>query len=364
MSYSLFVIFCGASLWGASGLLTLFDAAILLGFLALSIGLYKILVILFGDVLVGRIRLSYVNSARFQTWSLLGVLVFGAMIGITSAQQGGFNIATSYVRRLAGRENFQAGAITTYIFTMVLNGVTPFLAFLGIYKRKYWLVVVSILFAIYAYWLIGTKAPVLMVGVMGAAGWFFYRSSAPNFSVRLLLLILMVLVLALMEYTISGYSYLADYFIRRAFAVVAQIQAAYFDYALNHFNLINWLIGNGDQHGISISMYIGDWYFGDPNTNANTDTLLYSLLQNGIVGWMVAIAFIAGAYSILDNLFKKRGIVEAIGIGLLYAVLLAEQAYSTAFLSSGIGLLTLVYIFVGHRHKDGETLVRGAVIGT
>ncbi len=356
MTYSLFVVLCGASMWGASGILDISGGIALLVFLSISLFLYRVLVFVLDDALVRNVRMIYFLRTSSYALPLFALLLVGVGVGALSGQSGGFDLAGSYVRRIAGRAHFPTGMLTTYLFVMALNGVAPFMAFLATFRRKPILLIMPILFSVYAFWLIGTKAPVLMVGLLAFVGMIFRRSDGTRIPMRVALLVFFLLAVALAEYLATGYSYISDYFIRRAFAVVGQLQAVYSSYMLQYFRGDEWLWGSSSASGQSASLFLGNWYYGNENTNANTNTLLYSMLQQGLAGWFVAICFISVVFSLMNYLYTQRRTREVMGLAFLYALLLAEQAYSTAFLSSGIGLLLiLMTLFKLDFRPSGET---------
>lgn len=342
LTYSLFVVLCGASMWGASGMLDISGGIFLLVFFTASLFLYRALVFILENILVNNVRMIYFLRTSSYAVPLFILLLIGVAVGILSGQAGGFDLAGSYVRRLAGRASFPTGALTTYLFVMALNGVAPFMAFLATFRRKPFLLIMPILFSVYAFWLIGTKAPVLMVGLLAFVGLIFRRSDGDKIPMRIALLLFILLAVALIEYLATGYSYISDYFVRRAFAVVGQLQAVYSSYILQFFRGDEWLLGSGSASGQSASLFLGNWYYGNESTNANTNTLLYSMLQHGLAGWFVAICFISIVFSLMNYLYSQRHTREVMGLAFLYALLLAEQAYSTAFISSGIGLLLIL----------------------
>ncbi|MGB3837196.1 hypothetical protein [Castellaniella sp.] len=356
MIYSLFVLMTGAVTWGASGVLSIEDGVILLTFLVASIVVYKLFVVGCGYFIKTCFPIPYLANISSYAVPAFVLLMIGVMAGIASGQVGSFGIQDSYARRILGRENFPVGAPVSYIFTMVLNGVAPFIAFFGASKKRYWLLLPAFAFSIYAYWLIGTKAPVLSVALLAYVGYYFRTSSRSRIPMGVLLCIFLLFLVASAEYVITGYSYIADYFVRRAFAVTGQLQGVYANYILHSMDFAEWMIGSSSLKGQAVSLFIGQLYFRNEYTNANTNMLLYTLVQQGVIGWAVALLFIAVVFSILDRLYIVRNAREAMGVGFLYALLLAEQSYSTAFVSSGVGVILVLIIFFRLKKKGFPSL--------
>src|SRR5690606_13989278 len=134
-------------------------------------------------------------------------------------------------------------AIRSYIFLMALNGFAPFLAFLAAFERRFWFLFIAFAFTCFAYWLIGIKVPMLLVLVMGWAGVLSRKNLLKYLAVFFILISVGISVIAAVEQYIFSYSYIADYFIRRAYAVVVQLQGAYVAYMLENFRLQDWLVG-------------------------------------------------------------------------------------------------------------------------
>lgn len=352
LTYALFVLLTGAVTWCASGLLSPLGALLLLVLLSASLLLYRVLISGMTSLCNEFLPLVHFFRVPSYVFPLVALVLFGVLAGELSGQQGSFSMATSYVRRIAGRSHFPAGALISYVFAMVLNGVAPFAAFVAMYRRKVWLFALPVAFCLYAYWLIGTKEPVLLVTMMGYFGWYVRKKPHwMSITEQLVALVTVIFLVALLEYVVMGYSYIADYFIRRAFAVVGQLQAAYVAYAVHSFDLGDWLWGSAALKTTGAGMFIGNWYFHDPETNANTNTFLYVLLEGGLFRLVLSIAFVAAVNVLLDVIYGRRGTVEAVGLGFLYAILLTEQLYSTAFLSSGVAALLLLLMFLWVREE-------------
>src|SRR5690606_26786604 len=109
MTYSLFVVLCGASMWGASGILDISGGIVLLVFFTISLLLYRILVIVLENFLITNVRMIYFLRTSSYAFPLLILLLIGVAVGALSGQSGGFDLASSYVRRISGRAHFPTG---------------------------------------------------------------------------------------------------------------------------------------------------------------------------------------------------------------------------------------------------------------
>ena len=71
---------------------------------------------------------------------------------------------------------------------------------------------------------------------------------------------------------------------------------------------------------------------------------LYEFLSRGLLGYFSMIVFLSFFFSLVNFLYLRYQLKEVIGISIIYSLLLTEQAYSTAFVTSGIGLLTILIL--------------------
>ena len=74
----------------------------------------------------------------------------------------------------------------------------------------------------------------------------------------------------------------------------------------------------------------------------NTDAFLYALSASGLLGYLTAVLAVLLILALYDRLFSTSGNPVYLFLGFLFAVLLLEQAYSVALISSGVGLLTVL----------------------
>ncbi len=265
---------------------------------------------------------------------ILSTILLLTIILIGNKMPLDFNFLTSYERRSLGSELITE--FSAYLFSMSMNGIAPYLAFLSVIKKKYNYFFIALLFVICCFGFIGVKAPILYVFFFGFLG-FFIAKKRFNLSYFILIIIFIILFGALIEYFIFDFSWIADIIVRRAFVAVAQNQLYFVDFFLNYFNFDEWFIGMGSN----ITYIIGDFYYPIP-TNANVNALLYEIGRNGIFGYIIMILFLLFFFSFLDYVYLKYNNKEFLGIGILYMILLLEQSYSTAFITSGVCMITIL----------------------
>lgn len=261
-----------------------------------------------------------------------------------------FSFVDSYERRMIARD--EVSGVLAYFFAMSLNGLAPLLAFLAIYNRRYLYLIIAFLFVFLGFGFIGTKAPIAYVVLMSLIGYYFVKGG--NNIVYVLVLAMTGLVfLALLEYLLFGFSWIADIYIRRAILVVPQLQIYFLDFMFSEpSNGFNLLIGL--ESTTPITFVIGDLYMGHLETNANTISFLTELGRKGILGYFFNTLFLAVFFSLLAHLYKASRHKVWLAISTIYALLILEQSYSTAFVTSGIALSTIMLLLFSYQRKKNS----------
>ena len=341
------VALCGSVFWGSTGLLDASGALLLLTLITLPILMLKIarggLLVFFKKHLVG---LNFFPEYLLAP-TLISVLVFSGVVGyLVGANEGGFDIASMYERRMVGRENFVDYSLQAYLMTMSVNAVAPLLAFIAAQEKKIAYAAIAVAFSIFGFWLLGLKAPLLYVVAMYAMGYSVRNGLFKKIPKYIIFGLAFIFSAAIFEIIVFDYSFIADYFIRRTFLVGSQIQTYFVDKIFFQSSVENILFGVNLNGLNAPSLLIGQEYFDIDATNANTNAFLYSLALSGLFGYFLSIIFVCLFMAFVDYLyiFKRRG--EVFAVAVIYSVLILEQAYTTAFISSGVMLcLFLVLLF-------------------
>jgi hypothetical protein len=340
--FILFTLFPIISLYGVSGVMDIvsfWNLFILL--------LFSILTIKKGSIFIATLlssfdftSLSFGNGKIKFEWILVLFLI---LVFLLSFQKMGmsFGLDDSYDRRLIARDRI--GGALGYMISIGLNGVSPFLSFIGIYKNQLVFFVVALLFSIAGFGLVGTKAPFAFVCLLAMIG-FLFRRNYMSIMTMFLYLILAICVLSFFEYLLFDYSSIADYLVRRMFATVAQTQGYYYDYIVNSAPTHDLIYGLSQHEGKGISYLIGENYSGKPEANDNTNAFLFEIGRNGILGYLFQLLFLSIFYGILDVWYKKYKMIDAVAISVIYSLIIVEQSYSVALITSGV---LFIAIFVG-----------------
>lgn len=298
--------------------------------------------------------------------TLLSILVAVAISGVAvalflSGSSGGFSLEDSYDRRMIGRDIFQSGSLVAYLNVMSMNGINPFIAFLGGLLNRKLLFIFSLMCSSVFFYSIGVKAPIAFVFLAFVVGMGVRRRNIETFFKIIILLNIFLFALFLCEFFIYGYSEIAELFFRRVFVIPGFISQHYMDIMFGPMSSL-WSSLHGVQGDLSPAYLVGQLFFGSDQVNANTNAFVYALSANGYPVYILTTVGVAIFFKILDALYEGSGNAGYLYIGFLYAILLAEQAATTAFVSSGVGLLFFLVVLSGrgwHPHIKALTDQRG-----
>lgn len=293
------------------------------------------------------LSLSGLLRARPAEFLLLAAcLVITVVAFIYRPESAGFDPDTTGDRRLEGREILAAGSLMAYAVSMMTNGLLPFLSFVGALRRERFWPIVAIAMAVVVYYLLGSKAQFGYIGLAYFVGRALDKGT-PRLFHRIIFLSLFgafgifLIERQFWEHTLSG-----EYLFRRAFVIPPQVAAYYFDFMSgDRHNLWSLWLGSNIDDGLTF--WIGEQYFGLSFLNVNTNAFIYALAVAGLPGYLGTVILTSAVFGLIDSGYKGSGNWAFFYLGFLYAILLVEQAATTALLTSGIGLLGLVVAFSG-----------------
>jgi hypothetical protein len=283
---------------------------------------------------------SIVSQDKLMRFILIMAAIVVVHLLINPPSAASFSLADSYTRRLEARDVYGSRTLAAYASSIVMNGVLPLAVFCGLLRGKTRYVLTAAAFYAAIYYIYGVKAP-LMYMLFSAL--FAYSIRRPNglaiFFNSVYYVFALMFIIAWFEFCFFDYSLIEDYLIRRVYYGGAYLVGAYFD-ALNTSDF-SWIVGL--QLEKSASMYIGEDFLGLPGLNANTNTFLYYLVQYGFPGYFFSIALV-GVFLLFLNSLRIRNDIF-IFLSLMYTVLILEQSATTALLSSGVGIMVILFYF-------------------
>lgn len=283
---------------------------------------------------------GFIGSAWVEALVVLALVVVVVSAAAHPPASAGFGLDASYDRRLEGREIYGAGSWLAYGLSMAMNGLAPYLAFRAGLRSRLFLFGVAVAAAGFFFWLLGVKAPFVFVMAAVVMGVFVRKGNLPSIGRYFLAAVLGLGLVVVAEWVLfDGYSLVADYFFRRLFTVQAEIQGYYLKFLLDEKTVPwSWLYGSFDRD-FAATYYIGEYYMGNEESNANTNAFFYQFAAKGFIGYIYALVLVPLILVIFDRLYRSSRNPSYLFLGFLYGLLVVEQAYTVALVSSGVGVL-------------------------
>lgn len=339
--YGLFVLLPYSILHPIRHEISLLDFSIFFSALVAPLVATKIIVLITPPV-----RFPAAIGQRAFVWLVSCFCLAGLAMAFSNAPSAaGFDLSTSYERRIEGRSIYSAGTPSAYINAAIVNGFAPFLAFFAGWRRNTHLLVISAICGLGYFYLLGLKAPILFIALAFIIGRAAHTGKIHHFVRSMYFLLLGTIALFIIEYLLFGFSLTGDYLIRRAFTVPPYISSAYFEFMSSN-SAIPWTLIDGADTTEPITFVIGEWFLGFPGLNANTNAFLYQLAAGGIPIYVLTIFLVAAVFAILDSAYATKRQPALLYLGFSYSMLITEQAATTALVSSGIGLLIAMTLFL------------------
>ncbi len=293
--------------------------------------------------LLGRVRIGLVNIRVFSVRTVDCIVVVLclaiAVISLRSAPtSAGFGLLDVYERRLEARDIFASGSVMAYATVIATNGLIPFLAYSAGFHARTWLLAASVVLAAVFFYVLGGKAPLVYLSLAYLLGNGARRGHDSRLQHMVLLSICAAFCIVLVEWALAGYSLTAELTFRRAFVGTGHVLASYFD--LMFGSASNWSAWTGAHAPDGVTYLVGDLYFGSGEDNVDTNAFAYALGAAGIPGFVGTVLLTGGTLWFFDAVHRATQNSRFLYLGFAFSILIAEQAATTALLSSGIGLLT------------------------
>ncbi|MGI2027324.1 hypothetical protein, partial [Endozoicomonas acroporae] len=135
------------------------------------------------------------------------------------------------------------------------------------------------------------------------------------------------------------------------------IISAYFDFITSSYPM-DWNLLTGIRINDPVVFVVGEQFLEMPGLNANTNTFIYSLAGGGIIQYFKSMITVALVFGFLDMRYESSRNPMLIFVGFLYAILITEQAATTALVSSGVALLL---IFTSLAEEGAENKAHSAI---
>ncbi|MEF9898232.1 MAG: hypothetical protein RR736_06835 [Pseudomonas sp.] len=282
---------------------------------------------------------------------LLASINIAVLIFIVLKSLGHFSLDFSgqYIRRALARDVFAAGSPSGYIASIGTQAFFPVLFAWGVYKKSSFYFFLGLLNVLVLWGAFGQKYPFFVLVLIYLLMMYFRRHGQIK-TAWLLFFAIGFLLLGVVEHEITDYSYINDYFVRRAFVVPSSLLGVADLFASNNVNngysdtLIGVLLGSERSDPLSFQMGVS--IFNNPDLNANVNFLAISYLQLKYLGVLFEASFVGGVVVLLNYLYACRGSFLAIPVALLFATKILEQSLPTVMLGSGVSFMLLFLVLI------------------
>ena len=343
--YILFPLLSIISHYGVSELLDMKSYWILFLFQVLSISFIQFLSRSL-RYFIYRFNFKFFKKKRIKKEWVLICFLFVISLLLIQRFELDFGFVNSYDRRLNVRN--ELSGVLAYMISIGMNGVAPFLAYISALNKKSVFFIIALLFVVIMFGITGAKAPIAFVILM----WIFGKLSHNYDPVKILIYtVLIISIVLVFEFLLFDYSLGMDIFLRRGFSSVALTQSYYADYFLNHV-AINDLIFGVTKEGKDVTYMIGELYYNNPKANENTNLLLYEIGRRGLVGYAFMLFFLSFFFSFLDVLYIKYKMKEMLGVSILYSLIIIEQSYTVALITSGVLFIVIASLIDNNKVMD------------
>jgi len=307
---------------------------------------------MFGVVIIALAnKIRFYESQSRQSDALsrkcLAILAFANILVLffiffKSAGYFSFSFPDQYVRRALARDVFQAGSGGGYLASIGTQAFFPVLFAWGVYRKSHIYILLGLANAFVLWGAFGQKYPFMVLLLIYFLMQYFRRYG--NVKISWLLSGAVVFLLAgALEFELFGYSYLNDYFVRRAFIVPSTLLGAVdnfvllFGYNFYSDTLLSSIMGVAKSEPLTFR--IGQEIFDNPNLNANVNFFAIAYLQAKYVGVAVESLFVSGVVLLLNLLYMRYVAFLTIPVALLFATKILEQSLLTVLMGSGVFLM-------------------------
>jgi hypothetical protein len=294
-------------------------------------------------------RCNWASEGIFKVDVKIVILIIFIIVGCLVFNKIGasFSFEDAYGRRITARETLNGPL--AYMYSASTNGLAPMLAFLSVYNRKYVYLLGAIIFSLLGFAFTGTKGPIAYVLLLSFLGFYFSRGGSSTMRF-ILIWFLFLAIIAAIDWFVFDRKIISDIYVRRVHFVAPQIQMFYLDYIFNAGEKFSLLTGS--ENNSPISYIIGDIYLNNPLANANTVTFLTTIGRFGFLGYFFSIGFLIVFFNFLTYMFNLTSNKVWLSVAVMYSILLLEQSYSTAFISSGIFLCVVMLLIFKVEKKE------------
>lgn len=246
------------------------------------------------------------------------------------------------------RFNIGYPLFTRYLVPWQAKVINPFLIALFYNKRNYNKMSLIIVNQIVLYMLTSHKgilfSPLLVVGVL-------YLINKGDFLKRMLIGINIIIIICLVVYTLNLSIWPVSLVVNRTFFLPAQIEFQYHDFFSKNPKLylsegqIGKLLGINSPYNMRAFNIIGDVYYNNPRTAANTGYLADAFSNLGYLG-MIFYSIILGLILIFIDSISVKLPIQIVLATIIYPIMsLNDSSLLTVLLTHGLIVAIIVLLF-------------------
>ncbi len=334
--YGIFVLVPYALFHGAGGAIGISWYACMFALLLAPV----LVVSLLGQVRIGLLSIGALSVRALDFLVVVLVLVTALITLRLAPASAGFGILDVYERRVEARDIFVSGSALAYATIISTNSLIPFLAYSAGVRARTWLLIASLVLAAIFFYALGGKASLVYLFLAYLLGKGARKERGATLHRIVFLSISATFCLVVVEWVLTGYSLTAELTFRRAFAGTGHVMASYFDLMFSDTG--KWSAWSGIHAPGGVTYLVGELYFdvGAGEDNVDTNAFVYALAAGGLPAFMATILLTGGVLWFFDAVHRATHNSRFLYLGFAFSILIAEQAATTALVSSGIGLLT------------------------
>jgi hypothetical protein len=256
------------------------------------------------------------------------------------------NFFDNYSRRYELREFLEYKNFLRYFLSIFTYAIIPFLTFYFAFKKNMFYLFIPASLSILIFGISGERYHFFLIIISAICGTFIDKDInwSKKFTINSLFFILCLFLIFFLEliYNQPNYSYISDYLLRRLFIIPSFCVEVYY-----HFICYDpsYTIFSGAYNVNNINLFLGDAVFQNKGVNLDVNFILHALALNGIFYLSLIVLLLFLWLSLIDSCCKNRVSFAYFWLSLMGGLILFEQALTTAFISSGLGLLTIFLVF-------------------
>ena len=332
-----------------------------LNFILITISSFIIIAATVYLIRIPQIEITTISNRKLLIFLSLASFIYIGVLIMLSYKYLNFSILKVYLFRREAAASIPG--IFGYLSPVFGKIIVPFAIIIAVLNRRWGLMTLLAGCSVLIFALTSHKAPLFYPLVILFLMWI---SKFKKFLYYWLFCIIAVILTSfadfylLMDVGNESFGLLGSLFARRVFIVPSFLNYLYFDFFSGHeyyywsgskitFNLFS------RPYDLNIPFRIGEFYFGNPDTSANTGWIGSGIAQAGLIGCYVYSILIGLVISFLNSCSKKIGVPLVITFSLIpiWPIITSTDLLS-AMLTHGLLLALFLISIINPRYVSIE----------